>query len=377
MALNDNIPTTAGLNDPGSVPFAPGGIALAEPDVDPREFAVSTRELRKTFRSFRGRQVAVAGLNLDVPYGGVHGFLGPNGSGKTTSIRMLLGLIRPDSGSMHLFGQEVPRHLSDVVGRVGAIVESPKFFPNFSARTNLQMLADAIGAPRRAVGQVLNDVGLADRSKDKFRTYSLGMKQRLAIAATLLKDPDLLIFDEPTNGLDPAGIREIRQTMRGLADAGKTVLVSSHILGEVEQVADTVSIIGRGRLLASGRVADLVGAQSGMSVQVGVGDINSAQRVLAEGGLDVSFDGRLLVVAGVQDPAEITKRLAHHELYVNELVPMHANLETIFLELTAGEGPGTQMGQSAGEHGRPQHGEHASPAPVPALNPSLGEGGAL
>ena len=323
---------------------------------DPREFAVSTRGLRKTYRSLKGRQVAVSHLDLDVPYGGVHGFLGPNGSGKTTSIRMLLGLIRADSGSMHLFGEPVPQRLPHVSGRIGAIVEQPKFFPNFTARRNLELLAGAIGAPKRAVGQVLGDVGLTDRAGSKFRTYSLGMKQRLAIAATLLKDPDLLIFDEPTNGLDPAGIREIRQTMRGLAESGKTVLVSSHILGEVEQVADTVSIIGRGRLLASGRVKDLVGASTGLSVQVGVDDINSAQRVLTEGGLDVSFDGRLLVVAGVQDAADITRRLAHHDLFVNELVPMHANLESIFLELTAGEGPGTQMRpyrSGPGQHAQP------------------------
>lgn len=336
-------------------------------DVDPREFAVSTRGLRKTYRSRKGRQVAVAGLDLDVPYGGVHGFLGPNGSGKTTSIRMLLGLIRADSGRMRLFGEPVPQRLPHVITRVGAIVEQPKFFPNFTAKRNLELLAGAVGAPDRAVGQVLNDVGLTDRANSKFRTYSLGMKQRLAIAATLLKDPDLLIFDEPTNGLDPAGIREIRQTMRGLAESGKTVLVSSHILGEVEQVADTVSIIGRGRLLASGRVQDLVGAGAGLSVRVGVQDVNSAHRVLAEGGLEVSFDGRLLVVAGVQDAAEITRRLAHHDLFVNELVPVQANLESIFLELTAGEGPGTQMGpyrSGPGQHAQ-VGAEHGGPPPPP------------
>ena len=144
--------------------------------------------------------------------------------------------------------------LPEVVNRVGAIVEQPKFFPSFSARRNLELLATGIGVPAQRVGAVLEEVGLAERARDRYKTYSLGMKQRLAIAATLLKDPDLLIFDEPTNGLDPAGIHEIRQTMRGLADQGKTVLVSSHILAEVQQVADTVSIIGRGRLLAEGRV---------------------------------------------------------------------------------------------------------------------------
>lgn len=333
------------------------------PDVDPREFAVSTRGLRKTYRTHKGRQVAVSSLDLDVPYGGVHGFLGPNGSGKTTTIRMLLGLIRADSGTMHLFGEPTPAHLPKVISRIGAIVEQPKFFPNFTGRRNLELLAGAVNAPKRAVGQVLDDVGLTDRAGSKYRTYSLGMKQRLAIAATLLKDPDLLIFDEPTNGLDPAGIREIRQTMRGLAESGKTVVVSSHILAEVEQVADTVSIIGRGRMLASGRVQDLVGNEAGMSVQVGVADINSARRILSEAGHEVSYDGRLLRVSGVQDPADVTRRLAHHDLFVNELIPFHADLESIFLELTAGEGPGTQMGPS--RFAPAQHAQQEPPSRPP------------
>lgn len=324
---------------------------------DPRELAVCTSGLRKTYSSLRGRSVAVSGLDLRVPYGGVHGFLGPNGSGKTTSIRMLLGLARADSGTMHLFGQQVPKALPDVIGRVGAIVESPKFFPNFTARRNLELLATAIGAPDRAVGQVLADVGLADRAKSKYRTYSLGMKQRLAIAATLLKDPDLLIFDEPTNGLDPAGIHEIRQTMRQLAANGKTVLVSSHILGEVEQVADTVSIIGRGRLLAEGRVADIISAAGTAAVRVGVRaqDHAAAARVLREGGLDLTDDATHLVVRGVDDAAEIARRLGHHDLWVNELVTVRAGLESVFLELTAGEGPGTTAGAGALAPPRPQH----------------------
>ena len=245
--------------------------------------AISTRGLRKTYRNRKGRHVAVQGLDLDVPVGGVHGFLGPNGSGKTTSIRMLLGLVRADAGTMHIFGTEVPRGLPDVVGRVGAIVEEPKFFPAFSGRENLILLADAIGAPRARVDAVLEETALGERGKDRFRSYSLGMKQRLAIAATLLKTPDLLIFDEPTNGLDPAGIREIRTTMRSLGAQGKTVLVSSHILGEVEQVADSVSIIGHGRLLASGPVADVIGQQSVTSVRVGVADADAAERVLRAG----------------------------------------------------------------------------------------------
>ena len=302
------------------------------------ELAISTRDLRKTYRNRKGRHVAVQGLDLDVPIGGVHGFLGPNGSGKTTTIRMLLGLVRADSGTMSIFGQDVPKHLPDVVGRVGAIVESPKFFPAFSGRKNLQLLAEAIGRPRSIVDQVLEQTGLGERGKDKYKTYSLGMKQRLAIAATLLKEPDLLIFDEPTNGLDPAGIREIRNTMRSLGEQGKTVLVSSHILAEVEQVADRVSIIGHGRLLASGPVADVIGDQTATSIRVGVADLVAAQRILTDGGLLVRQDGSLLVVVGASDGAQITKRLAAHDLFVNELTPVRADLESVFLELTADEG---------------------------------------
>jgi ABC-type multidrug transport system ATPase subunit len=303
------------------------------------ELAISTRGLRKTYRTRRGRRVvAVQGLDLDVPVGGVHGFLGPNGSGKTTSIRMLLGLVRADAGSMTVFDQRVPDHLPQVVGRVGAIVEAPKFFPAFTGRKNLELLADAIGTPRKRVDEVLDATSLGERGKDRFKSYSLGMKQRLAIAATLLKEPDLLIFDEPTNGLDPAGIREIRETMRTLGEQGRTVLVSSHILAEVEQVADTVSIIGHGRLLASGTVAEVIGSTTGGTVKVAVDDLDAAARILKAAGLAVRTDGQYLLVDGAEQPSDLTRRLAHEELYVSELIPVRADLESVFLELTTGEG---------------------------------------
>jgi ABC-2 type transport system ATP-binding protein len=282
--------------------------------------------------------VAVRGLDLEVPAGGVHGFLGPNGSGKTTSIRMLLGLVRADAGTMTVFGEPVPARLPEVIQRIGAIVESPKFFPAFTGEKNLELLAEAIGAPRKRVGEVLEQTSLGERGGDRFRSYSLGMKQRLAIAATLLKEPDLLIFDEPTNGLDPAGIREIRETMRGLGAQGKTVLVSSHILAEVEQVADTVSIIGHGRLLASGTVAEVIGGGTAPTVKVAVDNHEVATRILSAAGMAVRADGNYLLVEGAADPADVTRRLAQQELYVSELVPVRADLESVFLELTEGEG---------------------------------------
>ncbi|SDD61505.1 ABC-2 type transport system ATP-binding protein [Auraticoccus monumenti] len=295
--------------------------------------------LRKTYRTRRGVQVAVAGLDMTVPRGGVHGFLGPNGAGKTTTIRMLLGLIAADSGRATIFGHPVPEELPQVVDRVGAIVEQPRFFPAFTGRQNLRLLAQGIGIPTPKVDEVLEQVGLGGRGRDRFGGYSLGMKQRLAVAATLLKDPDLLVFDEPTNGLDPAGIHEIRATMRGLADQGRTVLVSSHILSEVQLVADTVSIIGRGRLLAEGSVAELLRVAGGGALRVAVGEPGRAADLLRERGWGVepTPEGRLLVTGGPADPAELTRALADQGLWVRELTPVQSDLESYFLHLTADE----------------------------------------
>ena len=296
------------------------------------ESVIETRALRKEFRSRRGTRVAVDDLDLDVPRGGVHGFLGPNGSGKTTTIRMLLGLATPTSGTMHLFGNPVPERLDEVIGRVGAVVESPKFSPTFSARQNLLLLARSVGVADTAVDEALDRVGLGDRAEDRFKSYSLGMKQRLAIAATLLKSPDLLILDEPTNGLDPAGIREIRELIRDLGEAGVTVLLSSHILAEVQQVCTSATIIGNGRMLMSGNVEDLLGRTS---YRLRVGDPAAAAAVLEAAGMDVRADAGVLDV-GTDEPGDrITRLLADAGLFLSELTPVRADLETIFLDLTA------------------------------------------
>jgi ABC-2 type transport system ATP-binding protein len=332
---------------------------VASPAVD---YAIEAYSLRKVYRTRGGKRAAVDGLDLRVPVGGVHGFLGPNGSGKTTTIRMLLGLITADSGHIRIFDHEVPLAINQIIDRVGAVVEQPKFFPAFSGQKNLELIARAIGAPRRRVDKVLHAVGLGRRGTDKFRHYSLGMKQRLAIAATLLKDPELLIFDEPTNGLDPAGIHEIRTMMRNLARHGKTVLVSSHILTEVQQIADTVTIIGRGRLLAEGNVGDILAADGQLSARVGVSDHVRASEVLTASGFAVEpLASRLLKVSLSDqrlDLAVITRLLADQGLYVSELTPIQPDLESVFLNLTGGDQPGTRQQRRQPDQGRRKGGQY-------------------
>ena len=305
------------------------------------DLVIEASGLRKVFRNRRGAtRVAVDNLDLAVPTGGVHGFLGPNGSGKTTTIRMLLGLAHATGGTMRLFGRPVPGELPAVIGRVGAVVESPKFSPNLSGERNLRLLAGVIGAPPTAVARAVETVGLTGREKDRYKAYSLGMKQRLAIAATLLKDPALLILDEPTNGLDPAGIREIREMIRGLGEQGVTVLLSSHILAEVQQVCTSATIIGNGRLLASGRVEDLVSGSD--AYRVDVPDPGRAQAALAAAGLEATLDDDAVLVA-TDDPAAVTRALAGADIWLTGLTPVRRDLESVFLELTAHD----QLGRDA------------------------------
>lgn len=302
------------------------------------ETVIETAGLRKEFHTRRGRHVvAVDDLDLAVPAGGVHGFLGPNGSGKTTTIRMLLGLARPSSGGIRLFGEPVPERLPEVMRRVGAVVEQPKFAPTFTGRKNLLLLARTAGIPDGRVDAALDRVGLTGRDRERYQGYSLGMKQRLAIAATLLKEPDLLILDEPTNGLDPAGIRDIREMIRALGESGVTVLLSSHILAEVQQVCHSVSIIGHGRLLATGEVDSLLGDPGRGTTRVVVADPTAAARVLVANGHPVRRDGDALLVDDAEDPAELTRLLAEQRMYVSEIGRLGPDLERAFLELTRGE----------------------------------------
>jgi ABC-2 type transport system ATP-binding protein len=263
----------------------------------------------------------------------VYGFLGPNGAGKTTTLRMLMGLVRPSGGSARLLDGS-PGDPA-VLRRAGALIEGPGFYPYLSGRDNLRVLARYNRIHDREVEAALEQVELRERAGDRFRSYSLGMKQRLGVAAALLGDPDLLILDEPTNGLDPAGIRDIRDMIRGLGESGVTVLLSSHILAEVQQVCHSVSIIGNGRLLAFGNVDDLVGAGAASTTRVRVADQPTAATHLERAGFTVATNGDgALHVEGAAQPEQITRVLAEQGMYVSELTPVRRDLESVFLQLT-------------------------------------------
>jgi len=305
---------------------------------------IETAGLRKEYRRLRGaRTLALDGLDLSVPQGGVFGFLGPNGAGKTTTIRCLLGLVRASGGRCRLLGQDVPAGLPRVVGRVGSIVESPALFPRFSGRRNLELLGRMSGIGRARVRDVLEQVGLADRADDQVKTYSLGMKQRLGIAAALLKDPELLILDEPANGLDPAGIVEVRELLRRLGEQGRTVFVSSHILAEVQQMAARVAIVARGRLVATGPVAEVLTGGRSTGLVVRLDDLSGGLAALTEAGISARrADGSLMVDLAPTEAARVTRTLADRGLYLTELRPDEADLETVFLELTGGGSDATR-----------------------------------
>ena len=302
---------------------------------------VEIRGLEKDYRRWRGGTTrAVDGLDLTVEQGGVFGLLGPNGSGKTTTFRCLLGLATPNGGTCRILGVDSQRNLHEVVRRVGSIVETPALFPTFSGRLNLELLATVQRIPGRRVDEVLDTVGLADRARHAVKTYSLGMRQRLAIAAALMKDPELLILDEPANGLDPAGIREVRELVRRLAREGRTVLVSSHILSEVQLMCDRVAILSRGRCVSQGSVEDLLRRAEGSGVLVRLDDLDRGAEVLTRAGMEPARAGDALRVAVAPKRGdEVVRALAAEGLYPYELRPDEVDLETVFLELTGEVAP--------------------------------------
>ena len=301
----------------------------SRPDAFP---LVRTRDLTKRY----GGITAVDGLDLSVGRGEVYGFLGPNGAGKTTTLKMLLGLIRPTRGSAEVLGRApgAPGGLA----RIGALVESPAFYPYLSGRDNLKVAARLSGVPNGRVGEVLEEVELSSRAKSRYRKYSLGMKQRLGVAAALLKAPDLLILDEPTNGLDPKGMADMRALIRRLGSGERTVLLSSHLLGEVEQVCDRVGVIHRGRLISEGAVDQLRGGGGVLVVRAEPFEeaAEIAGRLEGVEGVE-GTDGVLRLRTDPGRAAEINAKLVSAGLRVSELRAAERSLEDAFLELTGGE----------------------------------------
>jgi ABC-2 type transport system ATP-binding protein len=303
------------------------------------DLALATRDLRKSY----GSRVALAGLDLSVPTGVVYGFLGPNGAGKTTTMRLLTGLLHPDSGSIQLLGRPFSRSDRHRLFEVGSLIEAPSFYPYLNGRQNLRELA-ATGAPvpRTRVDELLDLVGLQDRATDKVAGYSLGMKQRLGIAAALLSDPKLLLLDEPANGLDPAGIVAMRETLRHLASIGKTVFVSSHLLAEVQVMVDVVGIIAAGRLVREGTLQQLLGSQEVVRVRLPKADADAAAAILAPIAPTATapdVDGSavwLSVHTAPHRAAELNRLLAGAGIYASG-IESGTDLEMLFLELTGGE----------------------------------------
>jgi ABC-2 type transport system ATP-binding protein len=299
--------------------------------------AIETRGLSKRFPGGHG----VHELDLLVPAGAVYGFLGPNGAGKTTTIRLLLSLLRPDTGAVEIFGRPLVARDRGALGHVGALVESPSLYGHLTGRENLEVTRRLIGAATVRVDAALGLVELEADAHRLVRTYSLGMRQRLALALALLGEPRLLVLDEPTNGLDPAGIQDFRALLRRLtAEEGLTVFVSSHLLAEVEQVATHLGVVDAGRLLFQGTLDELR-RRAPPRLQVGCDDAGRAARVLVAAGETVTTDGNggLLVALGDRTGAEINRLLVASGIAVHRLAAADASLETLFLALTRGDGP--------------------------------------
>jgi ABC-2 type transport system ATP-binding protein len=298
---------------------------------------IEVRGLRKEYRQGRHRRtVALDGVDFDVPEGGVFGFLGPNGAGKTTTIRCLLNLARPTDGRCTVLGVDPQVHFDRVQRRVGSLIESQALFPAFSGRRNLEHLARLYRLPSSRVEDVLARVGLTERADDPIRTYSLGMRQRAGIAAALLKDPEVLILDEPANGLDPEGIVEIRNLLRSFGAEGRTVFVSSHQLAEVQHTCDRVAVLARGRCVAAGPVDGVLAEAGASGVLVSVDDVAAALAVIEAAGWEASVDddGAIRVVAAAGDAPLVAEMLARRRLFPRELRPAGASLEEAFLALT-------------------------------------------
>lgn len=298
------------------------------------DIVVRTAGLTKRYGLSKNNILAVDNLDIEVRSGEIFGFLGPNGSGKTTTIGMLLGLIIPTSGTIELFGQNTHQNLPSLLKRVSAVLENAPFYPHLSGYDNLAIFARTIGnIDNCRIDEVLETVGLKKRARSKARTYSLGMKQRLSVATALLNDPDLIIMDEPTNGLDPSGIIEFRELIKSLGEEGKTVFLSSHLLHEVEQVCDHLAIINKGKLIAQGSAGELL--HRGKMLQLRVSDPNEALALL----MDIEWakeieieDSYIFIKAPEEKAADINNILVNGGIRVSELKMSESSLEDFFLD---------------------------------------------
>lgn len=295
------------------------------------ETVVEIRDLTKTYDTV----TAVDRISLTVRRGEVYGFLGPNGAGKTTTLRMLLGLIRPTSGDVTVLGRRPGD--AGVLARVGSMIEGPAFYPFLSGRANLEVVARYAGTGSATIAEALKTVDLASRGSDKFATYSLGMKQRLGVAAALLKDPDLVVLDEPTNGLDPAGMRDMRALIRRLGDSGRTVILSSHMLGEVQQICDRVGVINAGRMVVESTVEELRG-DSELVIRATPADVVRATLdQLAYVQTIRTLDSELRLRVDERHTGEVTRALVLAGTDVHEVRRVDRQLEDVFFEITAKE----------------------------------------
>jgi len=306
------------------------------------EVALRTRNLSKRY----GNRLAVNDLNLEVRRGEIFGFLGPNGAGKTTTIRMALGLITPTTGSVEILGEDIATHRARILPRVGALVETPALYTYLSGRSNLRAFGSVLGGVSQArIDEVLGLVGLRERQKDRVRTYSLGMKQRLGVAIALLQDPDVLILDEPANGLDPAGIVEMRDLMHRLADENKTVFISSHLLQEIQQICTRVAIINLGKLVTESTVEDLTRGKGEFVIT-----LDRAQEALAliqqqSWGKDAHLaeNGALIALAPGGRGRDLNVFLVNAGFAPDTISPSTQDLEEVFLRLTNNGSGGTQV----------------------------------
>ncbi|MEY4314012.1 MAG: ABC transporter ATP-binding protein [Actinobacteria bacterium] len=294
--------------------------------------AIDVADLSKKY----GDRMALSHANFEVPMGSICGFVGPNGSGKTTTIRMLLGLITPTTGSGHVLGESITEP-EKYLPRVGAMIEGPAFYPALTGFQNLNVLAKLGGFETKSIQSLLDLVDLGDRGNSKYKTYSLGMKQRLGIAAALLPNPKLLVLDEPTNGLDPAGIHEIRTLLRKLADAGTTIFISSHLLSEIEMISDHLVMLRLGKVIFSGKTIDLLAKQQPviMAKPEHAFDLEKLLQITKSAGLDAKIvDNQVQVIGSSDFSANLNKLAFTAGITLQTLTSIRASLEDTFFEMT-------------------------------------------